>query len=100
MYTQLFLEAFPDLHFDIKDVIAQGDKAAVSWVAKGTHTAPLKTPGGDPIPATNKKVTVPGSTIYEFRHNLIARQEIYWDQVAFLAQLELLGAVQSSRSGR
>jgi steroid delta-isomerase-like uncharacterized protein len=90
MYTRGFLEAFPDLHFDIKDIFAQGTKVAVSWVAKGTHDAPLRSQTGDSIPATHKKVTVPGCTIYEFRNEMVSRQEIYWDQMMFLTQLGLV----------
>jgi steroid delta-isomerase-like uncharacterized protein len=100
-YTQLFLDAFPDLHFDVKDMIAQGSKVAVSWIVKGTHSAALRTPGGDSIPATNKRITILGCTIYEFRNELVSRQEIYWDQVTLLTQLEIpLEMVQASQSGR
>jgi len=90
MYTQQFIDGFPDLHFDLKDTIAQGDKVAVVWVARGTHKAPLATPTGETIPPTNRSVTTPGVTVLEFRNNMVVRQDIYWDQVAFLAQLGVL----------
>jgi len=100
-YTRRFIDAFPDLRFDVKDIIAQGDKVAVSWIAKGTHSAPLMTSGGESIPATNKRAMVPGCTLYELKNNLVTRQETYWDQVNFLTQLEVpLGMLESSRSGR
>jgi predicted ester cyclase len=95
------MDAFMDLHFDLKDIVAQGDKVAVSWIAKGTHGAPLRTPTGDSIPATNKKVTLPGCSIVEIRNSLITRQDIYWDQVKFLMQLEVpLEMLRSSSSSR
>ena len=101
MYIQLFLDAFPDLRFDIKDIIAQGNKVVVSWVSKGTHNGLLKTASGDSIPATGKKVMVPGCTIYEFRNEMVTRQEIYWDQITLLIQLEVpLGMLQTSRPSR
>jgi steroid delta-isomerase-like uncharacterized protein len=90
MYYHQFFDAFPDIHFDLKDTIAQGDKVAVVWVAKGTHKAPLVTLTGQSIPATNRTVVTPGVTIVEFRNNMVVRQEIYWDQVAFLTQLGVL----------
>ena len=90
MYNHRFLDAFPDLHFDVKDIIAQGEKVAATWVAKGTHKAPLAGPGGESIPATNRSVSTPGCTVVEFRNNLVVRQEIYWDQVQFLTQLGLI----------
>ena len=89
-YNHQFFDAFPDLHFDLKDTIAQGDKVAVVWVAKGTHKAPLATPTGQSIPATNRTVSMPGVTIVEFHNNMVVHQEIYWDQVAFLTQLGVL----------
>lgn len=87
MYIRRYVDAFPDLHYDLKDVIAQGDRVAVTWVAKGTHKAPLTMPNGDSIPATQKKATVSGSSFFEIRNNKVSRQRIYWDQVDLLSQL-------------
>jgi steroid delta-isomerase-like uncharacterized protein len=90
-YNQQFLDAFPDLHFDLKDIIAQGDLVSVSWVAKGTHKAPLKYGStGITLSPTNRMATVPGCTITEVRNNKIVRQSVYWDQVTFLTQLGVL----------
>jgi steroid delta-isomerase-like uncharacterized protein len=100
-YFRRFVDAFPDLHFDIKDILAQGDKVAVSWVAHGTHTAPLTNPGSGPIPATNQKVDVPGCTFYELRNNMIVRQDLLWDQVTLMSQLGLMASQpQSSQASR
>ncbi len=88
--NQRFLDAFPDLHFDLKDIIAQGDHVVVTWVATGTHTGSLSLPSGGSLPATNRKVTVPGVTVSEVRSNKITRQTITWDQVAFLMQLGVM----------
>jgi steroid delta-isomerase-like uncharacterized protein len=90
MYNKRYLDAFPDLHFDLKDIIAQGDKVAFSWVAKGTHKAPLQNPMGEPIPATNKSVQTHGCTVFEVRDGMIIRQEIYWDQLTLLTQLGVI----------
>ncbi len=90
MYNKRFFDAAPDLHFDVGDIIAQGDKVAASWVVHGTHRAPLTVPGGGTIPATNRPFTMPGCTIAEIHNNLVTRQQIYWDQVTFLTQLGLV----------
>jgi steroid delta-isomerase-like uncharacterized protein len=97
-YTQLFIDAFPDIHFDLKDVIAQGEKVAVSWIARGTHKAMLTSLDGNTIPATNQKVNVPGCTMFELKNNMIIRQEIYWDQLVFLTQLGIRMDQLSSRA--
>lgn len=90
MYNKRFIDAFPDLHFELKDIVAQGNCVAISWMAKGTHKAPLQNPMGDPIPATNRSVQVHGCTVCELQDNMIVRQEIYWDQLTFLTQLGIL----------
>jgi steroid delta-isomerase-like uncharacterized protein len=87
MYNHTFMAAFPDLHFDLTDTIAQGDRVATAWVVSGTHTAPLAMPNGDSLPPTNRRVTLPGCTIAEFRGGKVSRQQIYWDQLSFLNQL-------------
>lgn len=89
-YNQRFIDAFPDLRFDVKDIIAQGDQVAIHWVASGTHTAPLTLPTGGSLPPTRKSVTVPGVTISEVRNNKITHQFLTWDQVTFLMQLGVL----------
>lgn len=100
-YTQSFVDAFPDLHFDIKDIVAQGDKVAVTWTAKGTHKSPLTMVNGGTLSPTNKTATVTGCSFYTLRNNKITRQEIYWDQVYFLTQLGVLsGQDIMSRSVR
>jgi steroid delta-isomerase-like uncharacterized protein len=48
-----FSNAFPDLHFTIDDMVAEGDKVAVRLTATGTNKGAFKG-----IPPTNKKVTV------------------------------------------
>ena len=89
-YTQGFITAFPDLHFDLMHKVTQGDFVAVSWVGSGTHTGPLATPTGDMLPATNKKAKVPGSTFYQFNGSKVVRSWVYWDMVSLLAQLGLM----------
>jgi steroid delta-isomerase-like uncharacterized protein len=48
-----FSSAFPDLHFTIDDMVAEGDKVAVRLTATGTNKGAFRG-----IPPTNKKVTV------------------------------------------
>lgn len=101
MYTQQFVDAFPDLHFDLRDVIAQGDKVSVTWRSRGTHKAPLMSPKGDTIPPTNKRAEVPGCSVFQISRDKIVHQEIYWDMVTLLTQLGVAVELnQMSRSQR
>ena len=87
-YTQGFFDAFPDLHFDLRDVVAQGDKVVITWSAHGTHKGNLVGPDQTTtIPPTNQKATVPGCTILEIKNNMVTSQQIYWDMVTLLTQL-------------
>ena len=89
-YVQGFMEAFPDLHFDIRHTIAQGDFVVVNWIGSGTHTGGLRTPTGAVIPPTGKKAMVPGSTTYQFKGGKAIQSWLHWDMTTLLAQLGLM----------
>ena len=89
-YTQGFITAFPDLHWDIRLTVAQGDHVVVNWVGTGTHNGPLTTPTGNTIPPTHKKATVPGSSTFEIKNGKITRSVVYFDMVTLLGQLGLM----------
>ncbi len=50
--------AFPDLHFTLEDVIAEGEQVVARWTMRGTNTGDIVTPMH--IPATGKQVTMTG----------------------------------------
>ena len=54
-FHQVFINAFPDLHIEVQDVIVDGDKVATRYVATGTQTGDLPN-----LPATNKKTRFTG----------------------------------------
>ncbi len=53
--------SFPDLHFTIEEVIAEDDKVAYQWTARGTHQGAYAG-----IAPTGKPITVTGVTILRF----------------------------------
>ena len=89
-YTQVFLTAFPDLHFDILQTIAQGDHVVVNWRGTGTHNGPLMSPSGHATPATHKAATVHGSNTFEVKNGKITRSAVYFDMAGLLTQLGLM----------
>jgi len=89
-YIQGYFDAFPDLHFEVTNRIADGDYVVINWMGTGTHTAPMRTPTGNMIPATGKKCIVPGSTTYKIKDGKIVNGQWFWDMAALLAQLGLL----------
>jgi predicted ester cyclase len=36
-FANMYRSAFPDVHLELKDQIAEGDRVATRWVASGTH---------------------------------------------------------------
>jgi steroid delta-isomerase-like uncharacterized protein len=53
-----YRESFPDLHFTVEEVIAEEDKVAYRWTARGTHQGEYAG-----IAPTGKPITVTGITI-------------------------------------
>ncbi len=70
-----FEDAFQDWSFNSHDEVEQGDKVVAAVQITGTHTRDLvlPMPGMPPIPATNKRVSLPVEHItFTFRGDKIA----------------------------
>ncbi len=82
-----FHSAFPDLHFTVEDVVAEGDKVVVRWSLRGTHLGDYQG-----RPATGKTVSVTGMSLFRLADAKI--QEItvnmdrlgQWQQLGWLAE--------------
>src|SRR5688572_29166322 len=57
-FLTLMFNAFPDLHFTIEDILAEGDKVAFRLALTGTHKGVFQG-----IPASGKKITFGGTAI-------------------------------------
>ncbi len=73
---------FPDLHFIVDEAVSEGDKIAISWTFRGTHQGSLPR-----LPATGKKVSVSGITIYYFADGKITGHRQIVDRLGFFEQL-------------
>jgi predicted ester cyclase len=51
--------AFPDLHFEIHDILADGDIVSFRSTMTGTHLGTLSVVPGRSLPATGRRVSVP-----------------------------------------
>lgn len=54
---RIFLNALPDVHIEIEDILAAGDRAAVRWHARGTHSGE-----GFGFARSDRKIDVRGTT--------------------------------------
>jgi steroid delta-isomerase-like uncharacterized protein len=78
-------KGMPDLNVIIEDMIAEGDRLACRWECSGTHKVDFFG-----IPATGKKATWTGVTIYRFDSGKIV--EAWWSEDA-LGMLQQLGVI-------
>jgi steroid delta-isomerase-like uncharacterized protein len=74
--------AFPDLTFNLEDMIAEGDTVAIRWTATGTHEGPLMD-----LPPTGKQVTLKGMNFLRFEDGKIAEDWVIWDSMSMMQQL-------------
>ena len=89
--VQMYVHAFPDLHFEVEQILASGDHVTVRWVATGTHGGELMG-----IPPTNRRVVTHGCTVEEVRNGKLVREWIYWDTGNLLRQIGVLPSPTTS----
>ena len=80
-------EAFPDFRFEILDLVAEGDKAAVRWHATGTFNGAAKFEGMLP---TGESVDITGCDVVTVRDGRIQRNEAYMNGAQMAQQLGAL----------
>jgi predicted ester cyclase len=80
-----FLAAFPDAAVTVVDTVAEGDKVAVYWTARGTQTAPLGVLAG--VAPTQKEITTSGMDLIRIAGGKVAEIRTRWDALGFLMQL-------------
>jgi predicted ester cyclase len=76
-YNKRFVIAFPDTHFDVNSVVAQGDQVFIHWTVSGTQAERLATVTGRTIPPTQRRATVSGVLLTEARDDKIVREGWY-----------------------
>ncbi|MEU8803928.1 ester cyclase [Spirillospora sp. NPDC048819] len=81
--------AFPDLDYDIEEIIAEGDIVAWRMVMKGTHEGPLP---GSGLPGTGKRVNVRQQHMVRFEGERIAEHWAIRDDLGMMQQLGVIPA--------
>lgn len=76
--------AFPDAHWDIDGMLVSedGNTVVTRWTGQGTQTADL--PG---LPATGKKVKIPGIWMHRIASGKVVESWNVWDTLGMLQQL-------------
>jgi steroid delta-isomerase-like uncharacterized protein len=79
--------AFPDFRFDVLDVVASGEKAAVRWHATGSFEGPGRFQGLIP---NGSKVDVEGCDVLTVRDGRVVRNDAYMNGAEMARQLGAL----------
>lgn len=84
-FLSMHFSAFPDLSFEIEEMIADGDRVSVRWTAYGTHEGPLMD-----IPATGTSVAVTGMSFIHVEDGEIVEVYNNHDMLGLLQQLDAI----------
>lgn len=88
--------AFPDLHFDIHDMVAEGDIVAFRSTMTGTHLGPLQMGPAPAIPPTGKSISVPHMHFVRMAEGRTTDLWHVWNMPQMMRQL----GVMAPRTGR
>jgi steroid delta-isomerase-like uncharacterized protein len=77
--------AFPDMHWTVQEVVAEGAKVVTRFVWTGTHRGPFLG-----IPATGRSVEVKGVVIDRLEDGKMADSRILMDTFSLMQQLGVI----------
>lgn len=80
-----FVTAFPDIHFELNDLLAENDKVAVRFTATGTHNGKF----GPHLP-TGKKVVMIGFILHRLENGKIVEDWVVRDTFGLMMQLGVI----------
>jgi steroid delta-isomerase-like uncharacterized protein len=83
-FMAVFYRGFPDLHIEIRNVIAQGSLVAAEYDLLGTHTGTFLE-----HPASGRSFRIPAVSMYEHDGELFTRETVYYDSADLFGQLGL-----------
>jgi predicted ester cyclase len=72
-------DAFPDLRYTVEDLVGEGDRVAVRWSWRGTHTGAFRG-----VAPTGTQVVSTGFAIFEIADGKLARAWLETDRLGFL----------------
>ena len=77
--------AFPDVHFENREVVAEDDKGAIAWTVTGHQQGEWVS-----IPPSGKAIECQGTSIFYVNDGKITRIIADWDATAMMKQLGVL----------
>ena len=89
-----FRTAMPDLHFEIRDITADGDTVWAYVIGSGTQTGPLVLPDGTTILPSGAPVTLRAMAIGRFMDGKITEIWVEYDNLSYMEQIGAVPSVQ------
>jgi steroid delta-isomerase-like uncharacterized protein len=84
--------AFPDVHSEVDDILAEGDRVAYRWTIRGTHQGEFMGAAG-----TGRLVTVSGMTFFRITDGQIVET---WDNPDLFGLRQQLGLISSDKANQ
>jgi steroid delta-isomerase-like uncharacterized protein len=81
---EYYFSAFPDLHYEIEDLVVEGDRVVARLTMSGTHEGDY-----DSQPGSGKQFAVEEVDLINLRDGRITGYRIVWDELGFRRQLGL-----------
>lgn len=83
-FMAVFYRGFPDLHIEIRNVIAEGSLVVAEYDLLGTHTGTFLV-----HPPSGRSFRIPAVSVYEHDGSLFTRETVYYDSADLFGQLGL-----------
>src|SRR5574339_961430 len=81
-FVRQFLASFPDLQHRVEEMIAEGDRVAVRFTARGTHTGPWLQ-----FAASGRSIEYTGVTLARIVKDKIVEHQTWWDRAGLIDQI-------------
>lgn len=81
-------QGFPDIHWNIEDMMAEGNQVVIRWIWNGTNTGQFRN-----WAASGKKVHDNGIAIYKIENNKVVSVSMQTDRLGFLQQIGVVGDI-------
>lgn len=91
LFVRAYLNAFPDVRFTVKTVIAEDDLVLHDWRATGTQTGEL--PG---TPATGRTIDIGGASMYRVHDGRMVEGWSVYDRLGMMQQLGVIPGGEST----
>jgi steroid delta-isomerase-like uncharacterized protein len=96
--AQALREGFPDIHYSIVDLMAEGDRVTARWQWRGTHSGVFRGPAGT-FPPTGKSILNEGIGIFQVKDGKVTHAWLITDRLGFLQQVGGMPTPTAAKSG-